>query len=339
MEDRMSTSSTQSNDPVLTRDNPPLTRVTKHLSETENAINCKSGLSRGIRDYVQASLSENTRSAYLSDLSHFQRWGGSLPASPESIAEYVVAHADVLSVATLHRRLAALSLAHRAKGLVNPTTAELVKAVVGGLRRIKGTSQRQAQPLLREELFDVLNATGESLSDLRDRALLLIGFAGGFRRAELVALDVDDIEPVRQGIILTLRRSKTDQTGTGRKIGIPHARGRWCPVATLNYWKEAAHIKEGPLFRPISRHGQVGTSRLSGEAVCLIVRARAKRAGLNSPGYSGHSLRAGFATSAALAGVPTWKVRQQTGHASDVMLARYIRHSELFVGNAVDALL
>lgn len=180
---------------------------------------------------------------------------------------------------------------------------------------------------------------GNSLKDIRDRALLLIGFAGGFRRSELCAIDCKSIERVRQGIVITLRRSKTDQDGIGRKIGIPFGRTRWCPVAALEHWLTAAGSEDGPVFRPVSRHGRVSTNRLSAEAVNLVVRERVAAAGYDPAGYSGHSLRAGLATSAARAGVPTWKIRQQTGHASDAMLARYIRDGELFVGNVADALL
>ena len=180
---------------------------------------------------------------------------------------------------------------------------------------------------------------GSRLKDVRDRALLLLGFAGGFRRSELIGLNCNDVVLVRQGLEVTLRRSKTDQKGAGRKIGIPHGRGRWCPVVALDQWRVASGITEGALFRPVDRHHRVGPKRLSAEAVCLVVRERVKAAGIDPGNYSGHSLRAGLATSAAQAGVSSWKIRQQTGHASDDMLAKYIRDGELFVGNAAGALL
>ena len=224
-------------------------------------------------------------------------------------------------------------------GVANPVNAELVKSVLRGLRRVKGTAQRQAKPLLKEDLISTLDATGEGMRDLRDRALLLTGFAGGFRRSELVALTCHDVERVRQGMIITVRRSKTDQTGEGRKIGIPLARGRWCPVVALEDWLARSGITQGPLFRPIDRHGQIGLKSLSGEAVAMIVRERVRSVGIDPSGYSGHSLRAGLATSAAQAGVASWKIRQQTGHASEATLARYIREGELFVNNAAGALL
>ena len=223
--------------------------------------------------------------------------------------------------------------------MANPTSSELVKSVLRGLKRVKGTAQRQAKPLLKEDLILALDATGQGLRDIRDRALLLIGFAGGFRRSELVGLTCGDVERVRQGMILTLRRSKTDQTGEGRKIGIPLARGRWCPVGALEQWLATSVIVEGALFRPIDRHGKIGIQALSGGAVCLVVKERVRAVGIDPSGYSGHSLRAGLATSAAQARVPSWKIRQQTGHASDAMLARYVRDGNLFIQNAAGALL
>lgn len=325
---------------ILTRDNPLLPRPKNDMSPAAVpfAIDCKSTPVR-IAELVRESLAAKTRAAYLADLAHFENWGGRIPAEPETIAAYVAAHADVLSVATLIRRLAALAKIHRSHGLENPTSSGLVKSVVRGLKRRKGTAQRQAKPLLKEDLFLTLDATGESVRDLRDRALLLIGFAGGFRRSELVGLTFADVERVRQGMILTLCRSKTDQTGEGRKIGIPLARGRWCPVDALEQWLAKSGIVKGALFRPIDRHGRIGLKPLSGEAACLIVKERVRTVGIDPSGDSGHSLRAGFATSAAQAGVPSWKIRQQTGHASDAMLARYIREGELFVGNALERLL
>jgi integrase len=193
--------------------------------------------------------------------------------------------------------------------------------------------------LLRDDLFLVLDRMGDDVRAARDRALLLIGFAGGFRRSEIVGLNVEDIESVRQGLIISLRHSKTDQEGHGRKIGIPVGRTRWCPVAALSRWLDLAGIASGPIFRSVDRHGNVGTARLSGEAVCIVVRDRVASAGIDPTGYSGHSLRAGFATSATQAGISTTKIRQQTGHASDAMLARYVRVGELFVGNAAGLLL
>jgi integrase len=326
---------------VLTSDNPLLSRP-KTVEKTgvrPPASVCKVDAAGTIADLVHQSLAPNTRAAYLADLAHFENWGGRIPAEPETVAAYLASHADALSVATLNRRLAALAKVHRSHGMANPTSTELVKSVLRGLKRVKGTAQRQAKPLLKEDLIFVLDAIGEGFRDHRDRALLLVGFAGGFRRSELVGLTFGDIESVRQGIVITLRRSKTDQDGNGRKIGIPYAGGRWCPVAALDQWRINSGVSEGALFRPVDRHNRIRAQQLSGEAVCLVVKDRLRRAGIDPMGYSGHSLRAGLATSAARAGVPTWKIRQQTGHVSDAMLVRYIRDAELFHDNAAGALL
>jgi integrase len=280
-----------------------------------------------------------TRRAYRGDLDHFAAWGGTIPATDDMVAAYIADHAAALKVSTLTRRLAAISVAHDAEGFPNPASTPLVRATMRGIRRAHGTAQHQAKPLLREDLFAVLGAMGDRLKDLRDRALLLTGFAGGLRRSELAAVDIIDIERVREGIILTIRRSKTDQEGVGRKIGVPFGRTIHCPVRALEYWLSAARIEKGPVFRPVDRHGRVSVGPLSGEAVSLILRDRMAAAGFDPEGYSGHSLRAGFATSATRAGVSTFKIRQQTGHASDAMLSRYVRDGELFLGNAAGVLL
>jgi integrase len=322
---------------LLTSDNSYLSRPKLGLVPG-SAVDC-TDLPGAVASYVRASLADNTRRAYLSDLRHFEAWGGSLPASSETIAGYLAAHADMLSVATLVRRLVSISKTHQARGLSNPTRSEIVRATMRGIKRTRGCARRQAKPLLRDDLLLVLDATGDGLKGTRDRALLLIGFAGALRRSELVALDVADIEHVRRGIVLCLRHSKTDQDGEGQKVAIPFGRTRWCPVEALDIWLQASGISEGAIFRPINRHGRVHNARLSSEAVSIVVRERAAAAGLDRAGYSGHSLRAGLATSAAQAGVSTWRIKAQTRHASEAMLSRYIRDGELFSDNAAGALL
>jgi integrase len=325
----------------LTSDNPYLSRPkTDPFSPSPaSAVDCTSCLAEQVAGYVADSLAANTRRAYLSDLAHFEGWGGRIPADDTLVASYLAAHAETLSVATLVRRLSSISKAHAARGLTNPVRAELVRSTLRGIRRRRGSAQREAKPLLKDDLFAVLDAMGDTLKDARDRALLLIGFAGGFRRSELVAIDIGAVEFVRQGLIVTVQRSKTDQLGTGRKVGIPLGRTRYCPVAALEGWNARAGLSAGPVFHPLSRHGQVIETRLSGEAVSLVIKERVAVAGIDPAGYSGHSLRAGLATSAAQAGVSTFKIKAQTGHASDAMLSRYVRDGELFADNAAGALL
>lgn len=328
-------------DRVLTRDNHHLQRPTLDQMNPDVvcAINCTDDMSPDVAAYVRESLAENSRRAYLSDLAQFEAWGGGIPASPETVARYLAARADTLAVASLVRHVASISKAHRARGLPSPTGCELVRATMQGIKRTRGCAQREAAPLVKDDLLRVLDSTGDGLKDLRDRALLLIGFAGALRRSELVGLNVEDVEHVRQGVVVHLRRSKIDQDGHGRKIGIPFGRGRWCPVVALGDWLAASGITEGAIFRPVDRHGRIQLTRLSGEAVALVVRERVASGGLDPTRYSGHSLRAGLATSAAQAGVPTWRIKNQTRHASEAMLARYIREGELFTENAAAALL
>lgn len=320
-------------DLTLTRDNPFLSRLT-----TDPAA---PGLTADetVERFIRASLSENTRKAYRADLAHYVAWGGDLPASADMIARYLADHADTLAPASLARRLATLSKVHDANGWTNPCRAETVRATMRGIRRVRGTAQAQARPLLHEDLFLVLDALGDDPRAQRDRALLLIGWAGGFRSSELVGLDRWDIEEVREGLVLHLRRSKTDQNGEGRKIGIPLGRTRHCPVAVLARWRDIIGSNDDPVFRPVDRHGSVNPDRLRSDAVSSILRNRLSENGINPDGYSGHSLRAGLATSAIKAGVPSYKVRAQTGHASDLMLSRYVRDANLFEGNAAGALL
>jgi len=311
--------------------------------QTEIAIN---GIDRTdvseldpINEFIRDSLSDNTRRAYASDLARFEAWGGHVPATVEMIAAYLSDHAASHACTTLTRWLASLSKAHRALRTNDPTREELVRSVLRGIRRRYGRPPEQAAPLTREILFETLDAIPDDLRGIRDKALLLVGFAGGFRRSELVSLEIADIETEEEGLVLTIRKSKTDQTSQGRRIGIPYARGRHCPVKASRAWIEAASIETGPIFRSVDRHGVISAIGLSGQAVSLMIKERLLRADLGPMGYSGHSLRSGFVTSAAKAGVPSWKIRQQTGHTTDTMLDRYIRDAELFVGNAAGAIL
>jgi integrase len=340
---------------ALTRDNsllsrPPIERPNRPRAADADALHhqnrmlvcagaCTETLRADVEAYVQAGIAPATKRAYRADLSHFEAWGGTIPATDALVAAYLAYHAAVLKASTLTRRLAAISIAHDARDLPNPVRTPLVRATMRGIRREHGAAQRQAKPLLREDLIVVLGAMGNRLKDLRDRTLLLIGFAGGLRRSELIVIDVIDLERVREGIILTIRWSKTDQEGLGRKIGVPFGRTVHCPVRALESWLSIARIEDGPVLRPVDRHGRVSVGRLSGEAVSLILRDRMAAAGFDSAGYSGHSLRAGFATSATRAGVSMFKIRQQTGPASDAMLSRYVREGELFLGNAAGILL
>lgn len=291
-----------------------------------------------VSKYIKAALADNTRKGYQCDLAHFVNWGGSVPATSEMVSKYLATYAELLSPATLNRRIVAISRAHTSSGLESPTKSDIVKATLRGIKRTVGTKQRQVSPVLKNDLIKMV-AGLQGNKGCRDRALLLLGFAGAFRRSELVGLQYVDMEFVEHGLVIQLTRSKTDQLGEGRKVAIPYARGAACPVIALKEWLLVSGIAEGALFRPITRHGHIESTALSTQAVAVIVKERASAIGLDASRFSGHSLRAGLVTSAAQAGVSSWKIKQQTGHKSDAMLQRYIRDSQIFIDNAAGAVL
>lgn len=305
-----------------------------------NSIDCTSHptLTPKISDYLRASLSPNTRRAYRSDLTHFLQWGGTIPASPAMVAGYLAQYAGQHAVATLARRLVSIGKAHTAQGITSPTDSALVHATLRGIRHTHGSMQRQVAPAVKEDIV-MMVAGLKGTKGIRDRALLLVGFAGAFRRSELVSLTMAEIEQAKQGLIIQLSRSKTDQEGRGRKIAIPYARGAVCAVLALQDWIRAAGINDGPIFRGVTRHGVISDTALTAQAVAMVVKTRAEAVGLDPAKYAGHSLRAGLVTSAAAMGVSSWKIRQQTGHKSDAMLSRYIRDANIFVDNAAGAVL
>lgn len=197
----------------------------------------------------------------------------------------------------------------------------------------------QKAPAVTDDIRAIVDATDAGLIGARDRALVLLGFAGAFRRSELVGLDVEDCTFGKDGLTVTLRRSKTDQEGQGRKIGIPYGSNpETCLVRTIQAWLEISGINSGPLFRSITRHGQVQPGRLSGVDVARVVKKLAQRAGLDPANYAGHSLRAGHATSAAIAGASERSIMNQTGHRSVQMVRRYIRDGSLFRENSAGKL-
>jgi integrase len=229
-------------------------------------------------------------------------------------------------VATLARRLVAIGQAHAVRGLLDPTKTELVRLTMRGIRRTYGKPQRRVEALTTDVVLAMTSILGDPLAELRDRALLLVGFAGGFRRSELVAINYELVRRYVHGLVITIPRSKADQEGRGREVAIPYGR-RACPVEALDAWLSASGISEGAVFRSMLKGGRIGQRRLSPDAVARIVKYRARAAGLDPASYSGHSLRAGFVTSAAAAGMPTWRIKAQTGHATDAMVSRYIRQA------------
>ncbi|MBV9547079.1 MAG: tyrosine-type recombinase/integrase [Chloroflexi bacterium] len=292
-------------------------------------------------DYAGRSKSPATIKAYASGWRDFlqfceQRDLNALPATDDSVAAYLAGLADGgAKAATIARRLVVISQAHRAADLPSPTTSSLVRRTHAGIRRSIGTAQLRKAPAKVDELKLMLGVVPDTRVGLRDRALLLLGFAGAFRRSELVSLEVSDLEFSQAGLIVTLRKSKTDQEGRSRRLGIPFgSTEKTCPVRAVKAWLDAARIGSGPVFRSLDRFQRVQPKRLSAERVALIVKRRAKQAGLDPARYAGHSLRAGLATSAAAGGASERTIMAQTGHRSADMVRRYIRQGNLWRDNA-----
>lgn len=305
----------------------------------ELAIREQNALSTKAQEYMSQAKAPATIKAYRSDWQHFTTWcqaNGvqSMPATPEVLSAYLGELATTYKPSTLQRRLSAISQAHQMAGIDNPAHSAAVKLTMQGIRRVKGTATTQKAPVTVQDVQAIIAALPDNLLGLRDRALLLLGFSGAFRRSELVGLDVEDVETVAEGLRVTLRSSKTDQEGAGELKGIPYGcNPETCPVLALQAWCEAGGITKGPLFRPVNRHGQVQSDRLSDKAVALVVKRSVSAIGQDPGRYSGHSLRAGLATSAAAAGVQERDIMRQTGHKSVQMVRRYIRDGELFRDN------
>lgn len=291
------------------------------------------------RTFAAASRSSSTKRAYATDWRDFEAWAtargfDSLPAAPAVVALYITDLAARLKPSTISRRLAAISVAHQQAGHPSPTSHEEVRAITTGIRRTLGTAPREAAPLSLGDLRSMLAHLPDTVLGTRDRALLLVGFAGAFRRSELVGINISDLQRREEGIVVTVRRSKTDQEGEGRRVALPIGRDHHtCPVTAVETWCSEAGITDGPLLRSIDRHGRMG-GRLTPGAVNLIVKSAARRARLDPEMISGHSLRAGFATTAAAAGASERAIAAQTGHRSMNVLRRYVRHGSVFTDNA-----
>jgi site-specific recombinase XerD len=293
-------------------------------------------------ELAQQEKATATRRAYRSDFAIFQAWCqergvSALPASAASVAGFLAHEAGRgTRPSTIGRRVASIRYAHKLAGHAVPTDDEGVKATVRGIRRSLGTSPRKKAPATCETIIAMVQ-TGNDLRGLRDRALLLLGFAGAFRRSELVALDCADIEECETGLRITIRRSKTDQEGAGQVIAI--VRGSMaCPVAALKAWREAADITSGPLFRSVRKGSKIG-ARLTDQSVSDIVKVHAERVGLDPRLFAGHSLRAGFLTSSAKRGGSIFKMMDVSRHRSVDTLRGYVRDAELFKDHAGTGLL
>lgn len=291
-------------------------------------------------ELLEKSKAENTRRAYRSDWADFEAWCGkyrraSIPAAPDTVAYYLADRSQRLKTSTLQRRLATIAEAHRAVGLESPNTHAQVRLVWAGIRREKGTAQAHMKPALTKHIRAMVRHLHDSLLGTRDRALLLLGFAGAMRRSDLVGLDVTDLALADEGLVVNIRRGKTDQFGAGRKIGIPRGEHpETCPVRAIQRWLDLSGVVEGALFRSVNKHGHLSADRLSDRAVADIVKRTLEAAGKSSRRFAGHSLRAGLITQAAMAGVSERAIQDQSGHKSLLVMRRYIRDGSLFRENA-----
>lgn len=255
-----------------------------------------------------------------------------MPASPETIALYITDLASrPLAVATIVRRLTAISKAHAASGFPSPASTRnlVVGDTLRGIKRTLGTAPHRKDALLAADICRLIAACPKNLLGTRDKALFLVSFAGAFRRSESSGLNVEDLKYCREGLVCTLRRSKTDQEGAGRKVGIPFGKNKTtCPVCALKLWLKKGRIKSGPVFRAVNRHGQVSRRGLDRNSVADIIKQAARRAGMRVENLSGHSLRAGHVSQAVRRGVPEYVIMKQTGHKSREVLGAYIRMGE-----------
>ena len=299
-----------------------------------------------VRAYQQASKADATIRAYTSDARVFQDWCRRygfrpMPASPEAVAGFIVSEAEAgRAASTLGRRLAAIRFAHKLAGEADPTDNEGVRSAMKGARRKVGVAPTQKAAATAEILTALLLVTPDTLAGKRDRALLALGFAGAFRRSELVALDVGDLREDPEGLRVMVRRSKVDQEGRGFEKAIPH--GRFIrPVALVREWLDAAGIVSGPLFRPVSRSGNVrganvpgGNVRLTTQAVADIIKRYCAAAGLDASTFGAHSLRAGYITTAAERGADLARIMDQSGHRDPRTVVSYIRRANAFKGHS-----
>jgi site-specific recombinase XerD len=292
--------------------------------------------------YVAMATSPSTLNAYRSDWNHFHEWCRSerlpsLPAKPATVGLYAASMAESgFKISTIARRLAAITMLHRDRGLPEPASLrnKVVVDVIHGIRREKGVRCDQKRALSTDELRRMVVAMPHTPHGLRDRALLLIGFAGGFRRSELARINFEDVKETDDGLEILIPRSKTDQEGEGRKIGIAYGSDpKTCPVRAYRKWIVSAQVTEGPVFRHF-HNCTMGTKAITDRVVALTIKKAAERVGIEAQSLAGHSLRSGLATTAARNGASEASIMKQTGHRSVAMVRRYIREGSLFHDNA-----
>ena len=296
---------------------------------------------------LQSSKASNTVRAYKSDFKDFglfcvKNGFKNIPSDPKIVSLYLT-HLSTKDVkmSTIKRRLVSIGVIHRMKGHYLDTKHPAIIENLMGIKRRKGTVQKGKKPILINELRKIIDLIDQQnfndIKKLRDKSIILIGFAGGFRRNEIVSLDYEDIEFVHEGVKITVKRSKTDQYGEGSIKALPHfTNNLYCPVTVLRRWLNLSKITKGALFRRFSKGSKLTSNRLTDQTVALLIKSYLNIAGIDSKNYSGHSLRSGFATTAAESGAEERSIMAMTGHKSTEMVRRYIKEANLFKNNALN---
>ena len=296
---------------------------------------------------LQNSKANNTVRAYKSDFNDFglfcvQNGFKSFPSEPKIVSLYLT-HLSTkdAKISTLKRRLVSIGVIHKLKGHYLDTKHPSIIENIMGIKRRKGSVQKSKKPLLISSLKSIINVIDEQkkeqIKKLRDRSIILIGFSGGFRRNEIVSLDYDDLDFVAEGLKINIKRSKTDQFGEGFIKALPYFdSSQYCPVVSVQKWIEISKINSGPLFRRFTKGSNLSESRLTDQTVALLIKEYLTLAGIDSKNYSAHSLRSGFATSAAESGVEERSIMAMTGHKTTEMVRRYIKEANLFKDNALN---
>lgn len=296
------------------------------------------------KKHLENSKSENTKHAYQIDWMQFLEWCRinkllSLPADPETIVYYITFLGKTHKASSIKRKITAIAQRHETAGYISPTKTPLVKGVWEGIQRKIGTKEEGKDAIWLQDLRQIIESIPQdTLIGIRNRALLVMGWAGALRRSEITNLNIEDISKTRDGLILHLNRSKTDQKGEGQEVALPY--GSYpltCPVRSFEDWIAAAGIVNGPLFLSINRHGNI-LGRLTPQSIRLIVKDCCEKVGLDSERYGAHSLRSGFCSTAARAGKPEHQIMKQTRHKRSDSLQRYIKKATLFEDNAASGI-
>ena len=294
---------------------------------------------------LKSSKANNTLRAYKSDFKDFATFCAkhrlnSLPSEPKIVSLYLTHLSKYSKISTLRRRLVSISMVHKLKGQYLDTKHPIIVENLMGIKRVKGSIQKGKKPILISHLKSIINVIDEkkieNIKKSRDKAMILIGFGGGFRRTELVSIDYDDLEFVSEGLKITIRRSKTDQFGEGMIKGLPYfTNQKYCPVFNLKKWLEISKINSGPVFRRFTKGSSLTDKRLTDQSVVLLMKEYLNIAGIENKNFAGHSLRSGFATVAAESGADERSIMAMTGHKTTQMVRRYIREANIFKNNAL----